>query len=486
MAARKKRTLTPEEQLEAALVPEEEWPYELPDNWCWVRLGTCISKSTEKSNTNDPTVLYVGLENFESGAGIAGYADASGTKSVKSVFRPGQILYGRLRPYLNKHDVAKVEGVCSTDILVYEPTECAEAQYVNLFLDTKEFIEHAVSHSKGINLPRVSPTEIEAAFFPLPPLHEQRRITSRIEWLFAKLDDAEAELREVISDSEGRQSSVLHSAFCGDLTTQWRRKHEGHDASPIADIAAFAKDWKTKDQRLLVEQQAKCVDRDLDGHIWTECTVGAIGRVTNGSTPSRKVPAYWGGDIPWVSSGEVRNNIITETHECITDEGYNRTSVNLLPAGTVLIAMIGEGKTRGQSAILHIPATINQNVAAVVIDHGFVEPRFLWYWFKYSYRRNREAGSGTGPQALNCQRVRELPFILPGKDEQAEIVRRLDILLEREQQTQSLALDALEAIGKMRQAVLSKALHGELGTNDPAQPSSKELLASIVSGNAGK
>jgi type I restriction enzyme S subunit len=80
--------------------------------------------------------------------------------------------------------------------------------------------------------------------------------------------------------------------------------------------------------------------------------------------------------------------------------------------------MIGEGKTRGQSAILDIEACINQNVAAVVIDHGLIEARYLWYWFQGRYDANREVGSGSGPQALNCERVRELSFNLPPLEEQ--------------------------------------------------------------------
>ena len=485
MAARKKRALTPEEQLDAALVPESEWPYEVPGNWCWTRLGNVAQyingRAFKPTEWEDEGRVIIRIQNLTQSTTIVNRTTK--TYEEKYLVRSGDLLFA-WSASLGAHFWNGEDGWLNQHIFKVIPHEGVDKLYLYFYL--VNVVDQLYAKTHGSGMVHITMKPFKATPMPLPPQHEQRRIASRIEWLFAKLDDAEAELREVIDSSERRQAAILHSAFNGTLTVQWRRKCEGRNASLIADIAAFAKDWKTKDRRLLAEQQAKCIDRNLDGHIWTECTVGAIGRVTNGSTPSRKVPAYWGGDIPWVSSGEVRNNIITETHECITDEGYNGTSVNLLPAGTVLIAMIGEGKTRGQSSILHIPATINQNVAAVVIDHGFVKPRFLWYWFKYSYKRNREAGSGTGPQALNCQRVRELPFILPEKGEQAEIVRRLDILLEREQQTQSLALDALEAIGKVRQAALSKALHGELGTNDPDEPSSKELLAGILSGNAGK
>ena len=184
--------------------------------------------------------------------------------------------------------------------------------------------------------------------------------------------------------------------------------------------------------------------------------------MTNGSTPSRKEPAFWNGDIPWVSSGEVSNNIIEATNECITEEGYNNSSVKKLPIGTVLIAMIGEGKTRGQTSVLNIEATTNQNIAAIVINHGHVEPKFLWYWLQKEYKKNRTAGSGSGPQALNCQRVRELPFILPTLTEQQEIVRILDSVLEKETRAKEAAQTVLDQIALLKKSILARAFRGEL------------------------
>lgn len=449
MAARKKCALTPEEQLEAALVPEEEWPYELPDNWCWVRLGTCISKSTEKSNTNDPAVLYVGLENFESGVGIAGYANASGAKSVKSVFRPGQILYGRLRPYLNKHDVAKVEGVCSTDILVYEPNECAEAQYVDLFLDTKEFIEHAVGHSKGINLPRVSSTEIEAAFFPLPPLHEQRRIASRLEWLFSKLDDAEAELREVIESSEQRQASILHRAFSGKLTLR----------------------------------------SDDSNQVWPRVAVGTIASGLKYGTSEKST--YENNGMP-----VLRIPNVSSSHVDLGDMKYLSHN-DVKPADTLQegdILMIRSNGSRdlvGRCAV--VPALDEPYAYASFLirirPSDKVDPYYLWYFLQSPDAKAQlftKAKSSSGIHNINSKEIGATIMPLPSLDMQRKIVRILNAFFDSENKARSGATDALDAIRMTRESILSKALRGELVTNDPAEPSSKKLLASILSGNAGK
>ena len=158
-------------------------------------------------------------------------------------------------------------------------------------------------------------------------------------------------------------------------------------------------------------------------------------------------------------------------------EGFGQTE------GTVLIAMIGEGKTRGQSSILNIEATTNQNVAAIVIEHGYINPKFLWYWLQKEYKKNREKGAGSGPQALNCQRVRELGFIVPSIEEQNEIVNILERLLGNEEQVVSAIEGVIEQVADIKKSILAKAFRGELETNNPEEGSSIELLKKIITEN---
>ena len=188
---------------------------------------------------------------------------------------------------------------------------------------------------------------------------------------------------------------------------------------------------------------------------------------------------FWGGDIPWVSSGEVRNNVISTTRERITKAGYESCSVRLLPPGTVLLAMIGEGKTRGQTSILQIDATINQNIAAVVITHGLVNSEFLWRWFQFQYEATREHGSGSGPQALNCQRVRELPFVLPPLVEQQEVVGRVEALFALDDQIETRYAKAKTPVEKLTPSLLRRAFRGELIPQDPNDEPAEALLRRI-------
>jgi len=181
-----------------------------------------------------------------------------------------------------------------------------------------------------------------------------------------------------------------------------------------------------------------------------------------------------------VSSGEVQNCIIKETNEKISQLGFQNSSVKLLPNGTVLIAMIGEGKTRGQAAILDIDATCNQNVAGIIINHNCVLSKYLFFWLLFQYDRNRNVGSGSGPKALNCQRVRELDFILPPLEEQKEIVRQTNKLFAFADKLEVHYKKAKEKIDKLPQSVLAKTFRGELVPQDPDDEPASELLKKII------
>ncbi len=303
----------------------------------------------------------------------------------------------------------------------------------------------------------------------LPDVEEQRCIATKLDHITACLDDSKARLDTIPAILKRFRLSVLAAACSGRLTEDWRKMGVQRDANALLMrikesrlVAAPRETERRKIEEFYASFPALLGSEANLPNSWMACYVGSIGQVCNGSTPSRKEQSYWGGNIPWVSSGEVQNCIIKMTRERITQAGYDNCSVRLLPKGSVLIAMIGEGKTRGQSAILQLEACINQNIAAIVIDHGMIEPKYLWYWFQGQYGSTREAGSGSGPQALNCQRVRELPFNLPPLEEQIEIVRRVDDLFKQADAIEVRYRKAKTFTDKLMPAVLAKAFRGEL------------------------
>ena len=430
-----------------------EAPYELPEGWKWVQQNE-VCKLTDGEKLSGIEYPYLEVKYLRG-------------KKEKDFVSTGKFIKAGTKVILvdgeNSGEVFTVpeDGFMGSTFRALEISNVNE-NYLQYFIHTKKDLYR--NNKKGSAIPHLDKKLFFTMPFPLPPtLAEQQRIVNRIESMFAKLDEAKEKAQNVVDGFETRKAAILHKAFTGELTAKWRRENGIEKNKELDFIYNFAQTLSKKDMTNITDFQKQTYDYVLsDGAVWKKCCIGAIGVITNGSTPSRKEASFWNGNIPWVSSGEVANNIIESTNEMISEEGFNNSSVKKLPIGTVLIAMIGEGKTRGQTSVLNIEATTNQNIAAIIINHGHIESKFLWYWLQKEYKNNRTAGNGSGPQALNCQKVRELPFILPTLPEQVEIVRILDIIIEKENKAKQAAEAVLEQIDLLKKSILARAFRGEL------------------------
>jgi type I restriction enzyme S subunit len=161
---------------------------------------------------------------------------------------------------------------------------------------------------------------------------------------------------------------------------------------------------------------------------WQECSLREHFHVASGGTPSRDRVEYWvGGTIPWVKTGEINYSDITQTEEHITPEGIMGSSARCFPAGTLLMAMFGQGVTRGRVAFLAIEASCNQACAAIQPADGEVDVRFLYHFLTWRYEKIRSLAHGGQQQNLNLEIVRNMPVVFPPcRDEQNRIVAILD------------------------------------------------------------
>lgn len=168
-------------------------------------------------------------------------------------------------------------------------------------------------------------------------------------------------------------------------------------------------------------------------------TLGSIAKITSGGTPDRTKLAYWNGTIPWVKTAQIQNCTITAecVDEWITQEGLEKSSARMIPKGTILMAMYGQGKTRGQVAILGIDATINQACAAIHLKPE-AHSDYVYQQLRYRYESIR-ALSNTGSQEnLNAELIREIAFPLPALEEQKAIAKALVVWDTAIQKTEEL------------------------------------------------
>ncbi|MET0110240.1 MAG: restriction endonuclease subunit S [Candidatus Thiodiazotropha sp.] len=201
---------------------------------------------------------------------------------------------------------------------------------------------------------------------------------------------------------------------------------------------------------------------------WFVGRLGYYGLVNNGTTPSKANDEYWfDGDVPWLSSGVVNQETVLTPSEYITHKALTECSVKMLPVGTVIVGMIGQGKTRGMSAILAVSATINQNLAAVVTDNR-LSSYYLHYVFKAAYESIRNVGRGGNQAALNCEILSDMKIPVPEYDEQVKIVdaiksriSKIDVVVEQSERSLSL-------LKEHRSALITAAVTGQIDVRNLA------------------
>lgn len=320
-------------------------------------------------------------------------------------------------------------------------------------------------HESSTAIPGLNREDVYAQVVRLPPLAEQRRIVAKVDALVSQIQSALERLGRLLPLLKRLRQSVLAAACSGELTREWRMANPESRESARQLLGAI----HVRRRELGLSTATKPIDdagiESPDATLpeqWTWCRVGEVADVRLGGTPTRTEASYWNGSVPWVSSGEVANCRIRDTQERITRMGLENSNAKMYPAGTVLIAMIGEGKTRGQAAILDVEACTNQNVAGLVFDAGMMNPEYVWYWALSEYAKNREAGRGGNQAALNGGKVRALFMPLPPFEEQAEVVRLVKEVLAVVDDIESRVHSATKSAVQLRQAILVRALSGAL------------------------
>ena len=449
---KKKTALTIEERLQQALVPAEEQPYEVPENWVWV-YGQNIFMPMESRKPDGEDFYYIDIDAIDNKNQVVTEAKKIKTAQAPSrasrKLHTGDTVFSLVRPYLKNIayiDVQLSDCIASTGFFVCTPNAALNDKYLYRLMVSSYVVDGLNKHMKGDNSPSIRKDDIENYPFPLPPLSEQQRIVKRIEELFAKLDEAKERLQEVADSFAVRKAAILHKAFTGELTKQWRREHGVSDES------------------------------------WEEKKLGEICKIGSGGTPSRKHAEYYNGNIPWIKTGELAWNVITEAEEYITEEAVLNSSAKMHCAGSVLVAMYGQGLTRGKAAILGINATTNQAVCALK-PLELLMSEFLFYYFMKNYWQFREEAVEGNQPNYSAKMISSWSISLPTLPEQHEIVRLIDDLLARERSAQQATEQALASIDLMKKSILARAFRGELGTNKASEASALELLRQVLAEN---
>ena len=304
--------------------------------------------------------------------------------------------------------------------------------------------------------------ELKKTVLAIPVLSEQKIIVDKLNTHLTTVSQIQARLDAIPKLIEKFRQSVLNDAVSGELTEEWRETNETKSID-LNDITEFWREKYLADEKRYKSPTFESLsEKPILPNKWQYTQLGKVFDVYVGATPSRKESQYWSGDIPWVSSSEVAFRRIKDTKEKVTDVGVKNTSNNIHPVGTVMLAMIGQGKTRGQAAILDIEACHNQNTAAIRIPEPFVISDYLYFYLMKMYQENRMVGSGNNQKALNKSRVQSLAFRLPPINEQEQIVEQVNQLFAYADQIEKSVATAKARVDHLTQSILHQAFTGNL------------------------
>lgn len=202
---------------------------------------------------------------------------------------------------------------------------------------------------------------------------------------------------------------------------------------------------------------------------WKVSSLGYYSSLNTGATPDRSNSKYWNGEIAWIKTGEVNYNNIFSSEEKITCEAVKNTSVRLSPPGTLLMAMYGQGITRGRVAILNISATYNQACVAISPNETLLNV-YLRLFFIAGYHAIRDGGNETSQMNLNADIVRKFKILVPPLSEQKEIVSYLDCHLPQIEMLVERADSVIALLQERRTALISAAVTGKIDVRDWVAP----------------
>ena len=477
-----------------------------------IPIGEALAPRNEKVAPADyPELPYIGLDDIEAHSmRLLGSKPAASMKSSAKRFYPGDVLYARLRPYLNKVWPSDRNGICSSEFIVMPGNQFVDPGFLAFRLNAMDFVSFANSSNAG-DRPRVDFGQIST--FCLPPfsLSRQRRIAARINELFSELDNGIESLKAARAKLDVYRQAVLKHAFEGELTAQWREENKYKLETPDRLLARIQRERQARYEKQLKEwkkssavwhrqgQKAQKPKKPLKPkHLppltpgklnglsplpsgWRWVHIGDIGLVGTGVTPLKSQSEYYvGGDIAWVTSGALNDPFVSFPTGYVTKTALNNTNLRVYPPHTLVVALYGEGKTRGKCSELLIKATTNQAVAAIVQEGAAEGFRGLLKWFlTKNYEEVRTGSSGGVQPNLNLGIIETTPVPICSMAEAEEIEKQIQ---RRFSQIDKLE-DELAALTKqcdvLRQSILRVAFSGQLVSQDLDDEPASVLLDRI-------
>ena len=416
-----------------------DWIGQIPEEWevkdikhIFEEIG---SGSTPKS---DNEIFYDGDINWIQSGDL--YQTDTVTSVSKTISYQGFKSTSALKIYKHPFIALAMYGASVGNVAISCIDACVN-QAVVVMLGSSEkvgFGKYAIEASKsnlifsaqGGTQPNISQNLIKNWSIPQPDSSEQTKIADFLDKKTAQLDKAKALLEEQIQKLKDYRASLIYETVTKGLDK----------TSPMKDSGI---DW---------------IGQVPEG--WGVGKVKYFSQISAGATPDRNNSLFWNGNINWMSSGEVNQGIVKHTSETITDLALKRTSTKLLPNGTVMLALNGQGKTKGTAAVLAIESASNQSLASFIVDNQILNNMYLYYFFVANYYNIRGL-KGEDRDGLNLQLVSNIDIPLFEIEEQQKIVDFLNKKTVQIDQLIQIKNQQIKNINKQRQTLIYDYVTGK-------------------------
>ncbi|WP_272578877.1 MULTISPECIES: restriction endonuclease subunit S [unclassified Providencia] len=405
----------------------------LPKGWVNTTIENISEKCSQRVPLDNEEFIYVDIGSINRELKLIENPQYLYGKNAPSrarkVIKVGDVIVSLTRPNLNavalvneKYD----DQIASTGFEVIHPIK-VQSKYIFGLVRSRHFIDTISGFVQGALYPAAKSRDVQSYEFPLPPLAEQKIIAEKLDTLLAQVDTTKARLEQIPQILKRFRQAVLSMAISGKLTEEWRR------------------------------------NSNTDLSKWVNSNIGELAQVATGKTPKRTEITYWeNGSIPWLTSSSTGRPYVEQAEQFITLVALKECILKIFPPGTLLLAMYGEGKTRGQVTELKISATCNQACASIICNKEKVDLQFLKMRLMENYEETRKAAAGGNQPNLNLNKVREIPVLVPPLPEQQEIVRSVEQLFAYADTIEKQVNNALVRVNNLTQSILAKAFRGEL------------------------